>query len=246
MARAKTGVRADPPQRPVPRPLLPPASRRFAVAALAACVAVTAFLGASFAHQARAGRLDAAVDARVQASLGGHPALLNRLALLGSPVPVIAVTTALVLACLVTRRWRGAVFVAVAVPTAEAVTELLLKPLTGRTLHGVLSFPSGHTTGAFAIAAALAVLLTGPLRPRMPATARLLCALAALGIAGAVATAMVGMGAHYFTDTVGGAAVAIAVVLATALVLDKLGPPARPGPQGPPPGASADVPVDVL
>jgi membrane-associated phospholipid phosphatase len=42
----------------------------------------------------------------------------------------------------------------------------------------------------------------------------------------AVAVALVGLGHHYFTDTVGGAAVGTAVVLATALVLDRLAPEA--------------------
>ena len=49
--------------------------------------------------------------------------------------------------------------------------------------------------------------------------------LAALAAATATALAMVAMGAHYFTDTVGGAAVAISVVLATALIIDKVRPP---------------------
>ncbi len=221
MARQDTGVRANEPQRSVH--LLLPAARPVAVAILAVCVAVTAFLGASFTHRTRAGWLDTVIDTRVRASLGGHSALLGRVILLGAPVPVIAMAAALVLACLATRRWRGAVLVAVAVPAAEAVTELLLKPLVGRTMGTDFSFPSGHATGVFVLAAAVVVLLAGPLRPRLPAAVRLLFALTALLAAGAVAIALVGLGYHYFTDTVGGAGVAIAAVLATALVLDKLG-----------------------
>jgi membrane-associated phospholipid phosphatase len=48
---------------------------------------------------------------------------------------------------------------------------------------------------------------------------------------------MVGMGAHYFTDTVAGAAVGTAVVLVTAFLLDRLGQPEqqpRPFPVRPP------------
>jgi hypothetical protein len=48
-------------------------------------------------------------------------------------------TSVLVLACLVTRRWRGAVLAAVAVPAAAGLAELVLKPLVGRTLMGALS-----------------------------------------------------------------------------------------------------------
>lgn len=187
------------------------------------CVAVTAFLGVWFAGQTRAGWLDLAVDGRIRAALGGHPGVLNRLVALGNPVPVNAMAAALLLACLATRRWRGAVQVAVAVPAAQALSELLLKPAVGRTLRGSLSFPSGTATGIFAVAATFAVLLAVPARPPIPAPARLLLALAAFGMAAAVSIALVGLGAHYFTDTVGGAAVATAVVLATALGLDKLG-----------------------
>jgi membrane-associated phospholipid phosphatase len=222
MARNDVEVRVSRPQRPAARPLLPPAARRPAIAVLAICVLVTAFLGALFAHQSQPSWLDAAIDARLRASLGGHPALLNRVALLGTPGPMIAMTTALIVACLLTRRWRGALLAAIAVAAAEAVTQFLLKPLVGRTLHGYLVFPSGHTTGVFALAAVLTVLLTGPLRPQLPSAIRVLVILAAFVAASATAVAMIAMGAHYFTDTVGGVAVAVGVVLATALTLDKL------------------------
>ncbi len=206
------------------RPLLPAAIRPVAVALLAVCVAVTALLGARFTHHTRAGWLDTAVDGRVQASLGGHRVILNLLAGLGDPVPLTAMTAALVLACLTMRRWRGAVLVAVAVPGAAALTERLLKPFIGRTLLGDLSYPSGHATGVFAFAAAFAVVLAGPLRPRLPAAVRVLLALTAFLAAGAVAVSLVALRAHYFTDTVGGAAVGTVVVLLTALILDRLGP----------------------
>jgi len=48
--------------------------------------------------------------------------------------------------------------------------------------------------------------------------------LAAFAAASATATAMVGMGAHYFTDAVGGVAVAVGAVLATALAIDRFVP----------------------
>jgi membrane-associated phospholipid phosphatase len=222
MARHDVEVRVSRTQRPAARPLLPPAARRPALAVLAACVLVTAFLGVLFAHQSQPSWLDAVIDARIRAALGGHRALLNGVALLGTRGPMVAMTAALVAACLVTRRWRGALLAAIAVPAAAAVTQYLLKPLVGRTLHGYLVFPSGHTTGVFALATVLTVLLTGPLRPQLPAAARILLILAAFVVASATAVAMIGLDAHYFTDTVGGVAVAVGVVLATALTLDKL------------------------
>ena len=54
----------------------------------------------------------------------------------------------------------------------------------------------------------------------MPAALRLLLVLVALLLAAAVAAAMIAIGAHTFTDAVGGAAVGTGVVLACALALD--------------------------
>ncbi len=109
-------------------------------------VILAVFLGVWFPHQRRAGWLDTSVDTRVRAALlGGHPVLLNRLAGLGDGRPTIAMTAALLVACLATRRVRGAVLVAVAAPVAEWLTERL-EPLTGRTLLGDCSLPRGHTT----------------------------------------------------------------------------------------------------
>jgi hypothetical protein len=72
-------------------------------ALLVVCIVTTALLGALFAHHTRPGWLDATLDARIQADLDGHLALLNYLAGLGNLVPVIVMTGALFLACLVTR-----------------------------------------------------------------------------------------------------------------------------------------------
>jgi membrane-associated phospholipid phosphatase len=210
--------------RPVPRPLLPAAVRPVAAVVLASCVAVTAFLGAWFAHQQQAGSLDQAVDARIRASLESHYAVLNQVVQLGDPRSVTILTVALLAVCAAARRWRGMVLVAVAVPTAAAITEFALKPFIDRTLSGDLSFPSGHTTGISALAAAIAVLLLRSPRLRVPAVLRVLLALAGYAVAAAVATGLVGLGMHYFTDTIGGAAVGTATVLATAFVIDRLAP----------------------
>jgi membrane-associated phospholipid phosphatase len=210
------------PQRTGLRPLVPAAMRSLAAAILIVCAAVTTLLGVLVAGQSRAGPLDRWVDARIQGGLGGQWRVLSHLAGLADLMPVFVMTAVLFLACLLTRRWRGAVLVAVTVPAAAGITELVLKPLIGRTLMGALSFPSGHETRVFAVAAAFAVLMADPVCPRIPAAVRLSLAVAVLLAAGAVAAALVGLGQHYFTDTVGGAAVGTAVALATALLLDRL------------------------
>jgi undecaprenyl-diphosphatase len=194
---------------------------------VAGCVAVTACLALAFGHQASADRLDAAVDARIQSALASYQGALRLLSGLGGLFSVAELTAALVLACLVTRRWRGAALAGLAVPAAVVLTEFALKPLVGRSIHGNASFPSGHTTAMFALAATCAVLLANPPRPRLPRAVRLLLVAAALLVAGAVPVAMVALSFHYFTDTVAGAAVGTGTVLLTALLIDLARPEAR-------------------
>jgi membrane-associated phospholipid phosphatase len=201
--------------------LLPPSLRRPAAVVVTGCVVVTASLALAFAGHARPDGLDRAVDAHVHSALGPYEEQLRLLAKLGGQVQFAMLTAALILACLATRRWRGTVLAGVAVPGAVLLTEYVLKPLVGRTiLSGYDCYPSGHTTALFALAAACAVLLTGPARPRLPGAVRLLLVLGAALIAAGVAASMVARGYHYFTDTVGGAAVGIGIVLLTALVID--------------------------
>jgi membrane-associated phospholipid phosphatase len=205
-----------------PAVLLPGPFRLPAAALLAACVSVTVLLGISFAGHRQGSWLDAAVDPPVKSALEPFPALLNFLAGTGALIPVNLMALALVLACVVTRRWSGAVLAAVGEPTASTLTEYGLKPLVHRTIDGALSLPSGHATGMFALAATCAVLLLDPPGRRVPAAVRLLLACLALLAATAVAIGMVARGAHYFTDTVAGAAVGTGMVLAWTLILDRL------------------------
>jgi len=201
--------------------LLPPALRRTAALVVTGCAAVTASLALAFAGQARPDGLDAAVDTHVRSGLGQYPEQLHLLAELGDLVPVTVLTAALILACLAVRRRRGAALACLAVPGAVALTEFVLKPLVGRTIHGAyLCFPSGHATASFALATTCAVLLARPARRRLPGAVRLLLVLSAAVVAAAVATAMVALGHHYFTDAVAGTAVGLGMVLLTALLID--------------------------
>ena len=123
----------------------------------------------------------------------------------------------------------------IATPVASACTEFVLKPTVGRTNDGSLSFPSGHATSTFALAVTCLVLLTGTqlkTSSRMPGGVRVAAAVLALLVASSVSVAMVALGAHYFTDAVGGAALGAAVTLCCALTLDSVqlraGQPGRP------------------
>ena len=198
---------------------MPGLFRRTAAALLAACVAVTVVLGVRFPGYGLPAWLDTTFDPRIQARLARFPVLLNWLPDLGTRGPVAVMTLALVLACAVARRWPGAALAAAAVPFAAGFTEYALKPSVGEAIGQ--SFPSGHATSMFALATICAVLLAAPAR-RLSGGARLLLALMAIGLAAAVAVAMVAIGAHTVTDAAGGAAVGTAVVLACALTLDLL------------------------
>jgi membrane-associated phospholipid phosphatase len=202
------------------RQLLPTAARPLAVAIVAACVLVMAVQGVWIRHGMETGWVDTVVDAKVRAGFGGHPMLLAVLVWPGAPVAVTAMATALVLACLFRRRYGEAALVAISVPLATAMTELVLKPLIGRTSWGD-PFPSGHVTSVVALATALTLLLaTTP--ARMPRFLRLVLAFTGFLIAAAVVFGVIGANMHHFSDTVGGAAVGTGTVLLTALVLDVL------------------------
>ena len=194
-----------------------------AVAIVVVCVLVTAVLGAWLRHETRAGWVDAAVDAKVVAGLDRHSLLQAVLVWPGAPVPVTAMAAALVLACILRRRYGEAAFVAISVPVAGAITEHLLKPLIGPTSWGSLSFPSGHVTGVVALATAVIVLLARA-PARVPRVLRLVLACTAFLIAVGVAFGVIGANMHHFTDTVGGAAVGTGTVLLTALIFDVLSP----------------------
>jgi len=180
------------------RPLLAAAARPWAAALLACCALLVAVLGVLFAHQARADWLDQAVDSPIITWPGA----------------------AIVVGCLLTGRLNGAVLAAVAVPAAVGLDDGLLKPLVHRTCLGVLTYPSGHTTAMFTLAAVVTVLLlVSPQRPGAGALRALIPAAACvLGVV--VAIAVIGLQWHYFTDTVAGAAVGIGMVCGLALVLD--------------------------
>jgi undecaprenyl-diphosphatase len=219
------------------RPLLAPGMRRPAALLAAVCVVVTAGLALAYGHRGRPGRLDAAVDTRIQGLLGGYHVPLHLLTRLGGLFSVAELTAALVLACLVTRRWRGAVLAALAVPVAMTLTEFVLKPLVGRSIHGYDSFPSGHATAMFALAAICAVLLANPPRQRLTRAVRLLLVAGAVLVAAAVPVAMVAQGFHYFTDIVAGTAVGIGTVLLITLLIDL----ARPADRAPRETAAEDT-----
>ena len=187
---------------------------------LACCGAIVALLGVLFWHQATADWIDRAIDAPFLTWFGGHYGLALRLASAATLVPTAVLTAAVVITCLLTGRLNGALLGLAATPAAIGMDEVLLKPLVHRTYHGSLVYPSGHTTAIFAFAATVTVLLLVPPRPARFRAVRVLVPAAAGALGALVAIAVIGLGWHYFTDTVAGAAVGIGTVCALALILD--------------------------
>jgi len=172
-------------------------------------------LSALFYH----GSTPDALDKAVFRAVWPHRAGLDPLAAVGDTVPMALLTVVLCYCCLALRRYRGAIMVALAVPVAAGITEML-KHVIHRVYIDFLSFPSGHTTATFALITCVAVLLIDPPATKAPASLRIVLGVLATGFGIAVALGLVAAKYHYVTDTIGGAAVGIGVTLALALALD--------------------------
>jgi membrane-associated phospholipid phosphatase len=106
-------------------------------------------------------------------------------------------------------------------PGLTGVATTTLKPIIGRTIDGDFAYPSGHTGGATALGVVAALLLIAVLRTTTR-TSALLIAAGALVSGGTMALALVADRAHYATDTLGGFCVAVAVVLTSALAIERI------------------------
>ncbi|MFD3437093.1 phosphatase PAP2 family protein [Streptomyces sp. NPDC058685] len=191
------------------------------MAALAAQVVV--FLGVVYAGRGEPGRVDSWII-RPTADSVGPPWRDVALAIdvLGEPVGAAMLVVAIATGCLLLRRPRAAVFVVAGSALAVATTTLL-KPLVGRTIHGAdnLSYPSGHTAFFTALVLVVVMLATGRLRLGRTAGMSVVLA-AALVAAAAMGWAQVALGAHYPTDALGGWCTALAVIPATAWLVDRI------------------------
>lgn len=129
----------------------------------------------------------------------------------GGWVAIIAVPVVVIIALLIARRWRGAVFAAVCFVASAGVVQLL-KQLFGRArpedmlvVSDYGSFPSGHAANAATIAMVAWVLF-----PRIWT--------AILGAVWVIAMALsrTFLSVHWASDTLGGALIGAGVVLVLA------------------------------
>ncbi|MGW3243556.1 phosphatase PAP2 family protein [Streptomyces sp. NPDC001070] len=207
-------------RRSAPAVLLP--SLRLWLGLMAALAALAVLvLGVLYADDSKPGT----VDARISAAVDGVRPPWRSVALatdfLGEPAGAATLVVATVTCCLLLRRPRAAVL-AVAGAGMTVGTATLLKSLVGRTIHGGnLSYPSGHTAFATALALVVALLATGRLGLGRTAGTSLVLA-AALVAGAAMGWAQVALGAHYPTDVLGGWCTALAVIPAAAWLVDRM------------------------
>jgi membrane-associated phospholipid phosphatase len=200
------------------RPLL---VRRAVFAAIAAAAFVAMLiLGVRYAGTHGPGRLDRAIDSRIQDHFGDHPAMLQRLVNLANPGSAVAICALLCALFLATGRRRLAALVVLGPAASGVLVDVVLKPLFDRRLAGALSYPSGHTAAAASIASVVVVAMLGPSRLAWPLAVRWLTAACAIAAAGVIAVALIAEGYHYTTDTIGGLLVAVTCVLGVALSID--------------------------
>ncbi|WP_435283582.1 phosphatase PAP2 family protein [Streptomyces koelreuteriae] len=202
--------------------VLPPAQRGLLglVAVLAALVVVA--LGVRYAGRGEPGTVDGWVQSAVDGVLPPWRYLALATDFLAEPLGAAALVVVTVTGCLLLRHPRAAVLVVVGAGLTVGTTKLL-KPLVGRTIHGPdnLSYPSGHTAFLTALALVVALLATG--RLGLGRTAGTMLVLGAALVAGAaMGWAQVALGAHYPTDVLGGWCTALAVVPATAWLVDRV------------------------
>ncbi len=207
----------------LPVQLVPPLLRGRLWTLIVPCVLTLGVLCWKLADLRTTTAVDAAVDPRLAYHFRGQRQVFEAVITLGDPVNVVLASVALAGLCLLMGARRAALLSLVGPPLAGALVEWVLKPLVDRRYLDGLVFPSGHTAGTSAIAVVLVLLLLpgGALR-NLAAPVRVL-----LWYASAVFSAGVGLGLvilrfHYITDVIGGAAVAVTVILAFAWTLDRL------------------------
>lgn len=199
------------------RPLLSVRAHRWSAGVLAACAIFTGIAGYACSADVGGDFADGPVDSWLMQHFGSHAHALQLAADLGQGPQVAVMTLVLVVACVAVRSVNGALLALVSIPAAAALTEVVLKPLVNQHFS---SFPSGRSTGFFAVITVITVLLAGTPARRVPRAARRIVIAVAYLAGLAVSAATIGLGYHTATDVAGGAAVGTGVVLAVALVLD--------------------------
>jgi membrane-associated phospholipid phosphatase len=185
----------------------PPVAWSYALAAAVLLAALTV-LAIVVANHPRPSALDREIDDMLRAPDESSRYAVFRVIGFSASAPAVAVTAVVMSAASwwLTRNVR-LLALCLAAPAVSIAVELLLKQVVARPApsaygHGTgLSFPSGHVTGASALAAALVVGAGIVVKSRRRGT----LAVVALAYVVAVGIARLVLAVHHATDVVGGA-----------------------------------------
>jgi membrane-associated phospholipid phosphatase len=190
---------------------------------LAGCVAVFVALSLDVTHNGAVARLDLRLAPWVSRNVTGE---LHdwawRLTYLGDAWLLALVVTAGVAVLLTRGRWLDAVLLVLTGATVALVTTVAKEGFRrsrppfvdpSHRFHS-FSYPSGHSSGAFAVYVLTAVLLTRGRSRR----ARIAAVGGAVALATLVATTRVVLPVHYLSDVIAGAAVGLAVAAVASYV----------------------------
>jgi undecaprenyl-diphosphatase len=203
------------------RPALPASVRAPSLVLAGLGLVTLVVLGVLFAGHSTPSAFDAGLLPGPDGLLDPWWYFANAIDFCGEPVGSAILMVLFVGGSLLAGRLRTAVLALVGCGITVALTSIL-KSVTGRTIHGsFLSYPSGHTAFATALALIAAFVLVDRLRLGRAGGLGLVLGLALVcGLL--MAWAEVGLGAHYPTDTIGGFATALAVIPATAFAVDRV------------------------
>lgn len=154
--------------------------------------------------------------ALADAVAAGPPSALDRWLVAPSDAPVVLLALVLATAWFAwQRRWLAAVTMIVVPELALLLNTWVLKPLFDRPLHDYLAYPSGHTVHLVAVACTFVLLSDSrPARQVVTVVAVVALIAAALG--------QVGMGYHFLTDVIGGAAAGLGIAVSSCTAVELL------------------------
>ncbi|WP_378742185.1 phosphatase PAP2 family protein [Nocardia brasiliensis] len=183
----------------------------FRLGGIALGCAVAGLLPATFPADGGPTALDRALAAPIHSTLDTSPGIYQALVI---PSNAYILLPLLLFACAwfgYRGEWRRAAIMLVVPELALGLNTWLWKPLWNRQLHDYLAYPSGHTVHLIAIATAFIVLVDSR-------RARIIALVVAVLAQCAAAIGMIGLDYHLPTDILGGAAAAVAMVLALCWV----------------------------
>ena len=172
------------------------------------CGAAAFLLGLVVAGERVPTGLDRAFEAGVEDAFDGL-GVLHVLVAPTEPWAVLAVLAVVTVTGLFRRRLDLAALAVLAPALAVGLNTVVLKPWFGRYYDDHLAYPSGHTVSLVATVTVVALAVS-------TTRTRVLTLVVGAGLIGCAAVGMAGLGYHYVSDVVGGAATAVAVTLGTA------------------------------